>query len=49
VDVAGRDERQPGGLGGAREHGVDPRLHVEPGVLHLDVDGVLAEDLRKSV
>ena len=49
VDVAGRDERQPGGLGGAREHGVDARLHVEPGVLHLDVDGVLAEDLPEPV
>ena len=49
VDVARRDERQAGGLGGAREHGVDARLHVEPGVLHLDVDGVLAEDLPEPV
>jgi hypothetical protein len=26
-----------------------PRLDVEPGVLHLDVDGVLAEDLAEPV
>ncbi len=49
VDVAGGDERQAGGLRGTGEHGVDPSLDVEPGVLHLDVDGALAEDLAEPV
>ena len=45
VDVAGGDERQPGRLRDLRERGVDPLLHLEAGVLDLEVDGVLPEDV----
>ena len=45
VHVAGGDERQARLFGRAGEDRVDPGLHVEPRVLHLDVDGVGAEDV----
>ena len=48
VDVAGRDERQPELARRApRGRGVDPLLHLEPGVLDLDVVGVGAEDVAQ--
>ena len=49
VDVARGDERQAAPLGELHEHGVDPLLHVEMRVLHLDVDAVAAEDRRQPV
>ena len=49
VDVAGRDERQPGRLGELRELRVDPLLRLEAGVLDLDVGLVPAEDLDEPV
>ena len=49
VDVAGRDERQAGALGEAREERVDAGLRLEAGVLDLDVGGVLGEDLDEPV
>jgi hypothetical protein len=45
VDVAGRDERQPGRRGELVQLRVDPLLDLEPGVLDLDVGRVLPEDL----
>ena len=45
VDIAGRNEREPGALGQAREQGVDPRLRLEPRVPDLDVGLVATEDL----
>ncbi len=49
MDVAGRDERQAGALGEAREERVDAGLRLEAGVLDLDVRGVLGEDLDEPV
>jgi hypothetical protein len=49
VDVAGRDQRQPGRAGQLRELRVDPLLDLETGVLDLDVGRLLAEDLREPV
>ena len=49
VDVAGRDQRQPGFPGELRQRRVDPLLDVEAGVLHLDVGRVAAEDLGEAV
>src|SRR5690348_2509392 len=49
MDVAGGDERQPRGRGGALEERVDPLLDVEARVLRLDVDGVGAEYLLEPV
>ena len=49
VHVAGDDGRQAALLGELREERVDALLHVEVRVLHLDVDGVLAEDGREAV
>ncbi len=49
VDVAGRDERQVATRGQVDELRVDPLLHLEMRVLQLDVDVVLAEDLRQAV
>ena len=45
VDVAGGDERQAGRPGELRERGIDPLLHIEAGVLDLQVDGVAPEDV----
>ena len=49
VDVAGRDERQLRLSGELDELRVDHLLHVEAGVLQLDVDVVAPEDLREPV
>jgi hypothetical protein len=49
VDVARRDERQVGLGGELGELGIDALLHLEPGVLQLDVGVVAAEDLREPV
>ena len=49
VDIAGRDRREPGRGGELVELRQDPLLHVEVGVLELDVDVVAAEDLREPV
>src|SRR5690242_20578268 len=49
VDVAGRNERQAALLRELGELRVDPLLHVEVRVLHLDVDLVAAEDLNEAV
>ena len=49
VDVAGRDEPEPGALGHLREERVDSLLRLEVRVLHLDVGRVLAEDLDEPV
>ena len=49
VDVAGRDERQPGLGRELRQERVDPRLDVEARVLDLDVGRVAPEDLREPV
>ncbi len=49
VGVAGRDHRQAGVLGQAPQVVVDAGLHVESGVLDLDVDVVAPEDLGERV
>ena len=49
VDVAGRDEPEPGALGHLRKERVNSLLRLEVRVLHLDVGGVLAEDLDEPV
>ena len=49
VDVAGGDERQLRLGGELDELRVDALLHVEAGVLELDVGRVAAEDLREPV
>ena len=49
VDVAGRDEPEPGSFGHLRQERVDSLLRLEVRVLHLDVGRVLAEDLDEPV
>ena len=49
VDVAGRDEPEPGALGHLRKERVNSLLRLEVRVLHLDVGRVLAEDLDEPV
>ena len=49
VHIAGRDRRQAQLVGQRRELRQDARLHVEVGVLQLDVDVVLPERLREPV
>ncbi len=49
VDVAGRDEREPGLVGERDEVRVDAQLLLDAAVLHLDVLGVAAEDLYEAV
>ncbi len=49
VDVAGRDEPEPGALGELREQRVDPLLLLEVRVLDLDVRVVGAEGLDEPV
>ena len=48
VDVAGGDERQAGRPRDLREGGVDPLLHLEAGVLDLQVDGLAPEDVDEA-
>ena len=47
VDVAGGDEREAGRRGDLRELGVDPLLHLEPGVLDLEVRRLATEDVAQ--
>ena len=49
VDVAGRDEPEPGSFGHLRKQRVNSLLRLEVRVLHLDVGRVLAEDLDEPV
>ena len=49
VDVAGRDERQPSLRCERRELVEDRLLDVEPRVLELDVDVVVAEELLEPI
>jgi hypothetical protein len=49
VDVAGGDEREPGRPGDLGERGVDRLLHLEAGVLDLQVDRLPPEDVGEPL
>jgi hypothetical protein len=49
VDVAGGDQRQAAVLGQLCKLRIDPLLHLDARVLHLDVGRITAEELDEPV